>query len=80
MTKMVITLPEGAVAIVMSMSVCVSVCLSARMSLEPRMQALTNFLCMLRMSVAWSSFGMLMIGHITYWREGVKGVHSVGEV
>jgi len=76
MTKMVITLPEGAVATVMSMSVC----LSARMSLEPRMQSLTNFLCMLPMSVAWSSFGMLMIGHIAYWREGVKGVHSVGEV
>ena len=60
-------------SIVMSMSVCVSVCLSARISLEPHVWSLPIFLCMLFMSVARSSSGMLTIGRITYRREGGDG-------
>ena len=52
-------------------SVGLSVCLSARISLEPHAQSLPNFVCMLRMSLAWSSFSMFTIGHIAYRREGV---------
>jgi len=43
------------------------------------MHDLYQILCMLPMSVAWSS-GMLTIGHIAYRREEVTGVHSAGEV
>ena len=72
----IITLPTGVVAkycdeyvcLCICLSVClfVSVCLSARMSLEPHARSLRNFLCMLPMSVARSSSGMLTIGHIAY--------------
>jgi len=53
-------------SIVMSMclSVCLCVCLSARISPEPHAQSLPNFLCMLPMSVARSSFVMLTMGFI----------------
>ena len=60
--------------------VCLCVCLSARISPEPHTWSLPNFLCMLPMSVARSSSGMLTIGRIADRREGAKGVHSVGEV
>ena len=56
-------------SIVMSMSVCLCVCLSARLSTEPHAQSLPNFLRMLPISVARSSSGMLMIGRIAYRRE-----------
>jgi len=39
-------------SIVMSRSVCVSVCLSARISPEPHVRSLPNFLCMSPMSMA----------------------------
>jgi len=58
-------------SIVMSMSVCGSVCLSAGISPEPHWRSLPNFLCMLPMSVAWSSSGMFMIGCIACRWEGV---------
>ena len=45
----------------------------ARISPEPHARSLPNFLCMLPMSVAWSSSSMLMIGHIAYQREGGDG-------
>ena len=53
--------------------VCVSVCLSARISLEPHSPSLPNqiFLCMLPVTVAWSSFDILTIGRIADCREGV---------
>jgi len=44
-------------SIVMSTSVCVSVCLSTSISPEPRVQSLPNVLRMLPMAVAWSSSG-----------------------
>jgi len=56
--------------IVMSASVCLSVCLSGKISLEPLARSLPNFLCMLPMSVALSSSLMFTIGRITYRREG----------
>ena len=62
------------------MCVYVSVCLSGRISPEPHARSLPNFLCMLPTSVTRSSSGMLTIGRIAYWREGVTGVHSAGEV
>jgi len=51
---------RGARSIVMSMSVCLSVCLSVRdpiMSSELCVRASPNFLCMLPMAVARSSSG-----------------------
>jgi len=62
-------------SIVMSMclSVCLCVCLSARISPEPHAQSLPNFLCMLPMSVARSSFVMLTMGFIAWrweWGDG----------
>jgi len=48
-----------------------SVCLSARISPEPHARSLPIFLCMLPMSVARSSSGMLTIGRIAYRRGGV---------
>jgi len=51
--------------------VCLFVCLSDRMSPEPHAWSLPNFLCTLPMSVARSSSGMFMIGHIAYRREWV---------
>ena len=50
--------------------VCLSVCLSDRISPEPHAQ-FGNFLCMLPMSMARSSSGMFTIGRIAYRREGV---------
>jgi len=55
-------------SIVMSMSVC----LSARISLEPR-AIFTKFLCMLFMFLARSSSGMLMIGRNACRRELGRG-------
>jgi len=63
------------------MSLFVSVCVSVREDVSGTTRAIfTNSLCMLPMSVARSSSGMLTIGRIAYWREGVTGVHSAGEV
>jgi len=45
-----------------------------------RFKICVYFLCVLPMSVALSSCGMLTIGRIAYWREGVTGVHSAAEV
>jgi len=58
-------------SIVTNMSVCVS--LSARISPEPHARPLPNLLCLLPMSVARSSSGLLTIGRIAYRREGVDG-------
>jgi len=63
---------------VMNASVCVSVCLSDRMSSEPHARSLPNTLCMLAMSVARSSAGMLTIGRIAYPREGGDGSEQRG--
>jgi len=58
-----------------------SVCLSVRENISGITRAIfTKFLCMLPMSVTPSSSGMLTIGRIAYRREGVTGVHSVGDV
>ena len=58
-------------SIVMRTSVCVRVCLSARISLEPHVQSLPIFLCMLPVAVAWSSSGRAMIplGKEQFWGE-----------
>jgi len=58
---------------ILCVCVCVCVCVSARISPEPYAQSLPNFLCMLLMSVARSSSGMLTIGHIGYRRKGSDG-------
>ena len=57
----------------MSVSECLSVCLSDRISLEPHARSLLNFLGMLPISVAESSSGMLTIGHIAYRQKGGDG-------
>ena len=57
-----------------------SVSVSERISPEPHVRSLPNFLCMLPMSMARSSSGMLKIGRIAYRQEGVTGVHSGGKV
>jgi len=67
----------------MNMSVCVSLSDGEDISRTTRAAIFTNFLCMLPMSVARSSSGMLTIGRIAYQREGGDGsgrVHSAGEV
>jgi len=51
--------------------VCLSVCLSTRISSEPHMRSIPNFLCMLPVSMARSSSDMFMIGRIAYHREWV---------
>jgi len=51
--------------------VCLSVCLSARISPEPHARSLPNFLCTLPMSVARSSSDTFTIGCIAYRWEGV---------
>jgi len=54
--------------------VCLSVYLFVREDIfGTTREIFTNFLCMLPMSVAWSSPGMLTIGFIVYWREGGDG-------
>jgi len=62
-------------SIVMNMSacgcVCLSVCLSARMSPEPHARSLPNFLCMLPVSVVRSSSDKFTIGRIACRREGL---------
>ena len=76
------TLPVGVVAKYcdVCLSVCLSLCLSVRISLEPHARSLPNSLCMLDMSVARSSSGMLTIGRIVYRQKEMTGVHSVDEV
>jgi len=63
--------PAGAVAKYCMEYVCLWVCLSARISPEPHMRSLPNFLCLLPMSEARSSFDMFTIGRIACRREGV---------
>ena len=59
-------------SIVMSTSVCLSVCLSVREDISGTTRVIfINFLCMLPMSVIRSSSDMFTIGHIAYRREGV---------
>ena len=59
-------------SIVMSMSVCGSVCLSVRQDIsEPHARSLPNLLCMLPVSVARSSSDMFTIGRIAYRWEVV---------
>ena len=58
----------------MSMSVCLCVCLSVREDISGTTRAIfTKFLCVLPMSVARSSSGMLTIGRIACRREGGDG-------
>jgi len=77
----VFTSPAGAVTKYCDDYVSLSVCMSVREDIYRTTLAIfTKFLCMLPMSVAGSSFGMLTIGRIAYRREGVTGVHSAGEV
>jgi len=74
----IITSPTGAVAkysdeyvcLWVCMWVCGSVWLSMRISPEPHVQSLPNFLCMLPVSVARSS-DMFTIGCVAYDREAV---------
>jgi len=69
-----ITSPTGVVAKYCDEYVCLSVCLSVMwISPEPYARTLVNFLCMLPISVAQSSSGVLMTGHIVYRREGGDG-------
>jgi len=56
--RLIIRPRERLRSIVMSMFVCVSVCLSAKISQEPHVRSLP-FLCVLPMSVSWSSSGTL---------------------
>ena len=71
----------GAVAKYCNEYVCLCVCLSFREDISATTRAIfTKFLCMLPMSVARSSSGMLTIGRIAYRRERMMGVHSAGEV
>jgi len=61
--------------------VCLSVCLSVREHMSGTTCTIfTKFLCMLPMTVARSSSGMMTIGRIAYRREGGERVHSVGAV
>ena len=70
MVQCIVTSPTGVVAKYCDECVCPCVCLSTTMSLEPHARSLPNFLCMLPMSVARFSSGMLTIGRIAYRREG----------
>ena len=54
------------------MCVCVCVCVCENISGTIR-AIFTNFMCVLPMSVARSSSGMLTIGRIAFRREGVDG-------
>jgi len=60
--------------------VCLCVCLSARISPEPRARSVRNFFGVLTMSMVRPCSGMLTIGRIAYRREGVTAVTSAGEV
>jgi len=64
--------PAGAVAKYCDEYVCLSVCLSVRISLEPHARSLPIFLCMLPVSMARSSSDTFTIGRIAYRREGVS--------
>jgi len=77
-----ITLPAGAVAKYCDEYVCLCVCLFVcpQGYLWNQTSDLYPIFCMLPMPMARSSSSMLMIGRIGYRREGVTGVHSVGEV
>ena len=55
------------------------VCLSVREDISGTTYAIfTKFLCMLPMSMAQSSSGMLTIGRIAYQQEGVDGRAKCG--
>jgi len=56
--------------------VCVSVyvCLSLSMSVEPRFQTLPNFLCMLPVSMVWSSYSDVAICYTGYTSGFVNDV------
>jgi len=56
--------------------VCLSLCLSARISPEPHARSLTNFSCVLPMSMARSSSGIFTIGRIAYRLSPGKGFLS----
>jgi len=56
-------------SIMMSVSVCLTVCLSVREVSRTTRAIFTKFLCMLPIFVAWSSFGTLTIGRIAYRRQ-----------
>jgi len=72
--QLLLSLQELLSSIVMStgVSVCVSVCLQGYLGYlrNHTCDLYQIFLCLLPMSVARSSSGMLMIGRITYQREG----------
>jgi len=59
--------------------VCLCVCLSARISPGPHSRSLPKFMCMLPVSVARSSSGMLTIGRIACRREGGDGSAQRGQ-
>ena len=65
-----ITLPAGVVAKYCDEYVCLSVCEDISRTTRT---IFTKFLCVLPVSMARSSSGMLTIGRITYWREGGDG-------
>jgi len=64
---------------VMSMSVCLSVSLSARISPEPHTRSLPIFLCIWPMAAARSSSGRVTKSQ-GKGSFGMMGVHSAGEV
>jgi len=67
----IVTSPTTAVEKYCDECVCLSVCLSDKISPEPHAQSLWNFLCMLPVSMARSFSCTLTIGRITYDWEGV---------
>ena len=72
--ELLLHLQQRLQSIVMSMSVCLCVCLSVHEDISGTTHMIfTNFLCMLFMSLAQSSSGMLTIGRIAYRREGGDG-------
>jgi len=63
----------------LSVCECVCVCLSVRADISGTIRTIfTKFLCMLPLSVAWSSSGMLTIGHIACRWEGGDGSAQCG--
>jgi len=79
MNNRVFTSPVGAVAKYcdeyVCLCVCWSVCLSARISLEPHAPSLPIFLCMLPMSVAWSSSDVFTGALFHFFGGGKLGPH-----